>query len=91
MHTLVLLLSRTVLAALGIIELCMLVRAILSFFVEPENVILTFCIAVTEPIILPFRVLLSRFESLDRIPFDIPFLLTYLALGIVGIALPTVA
>ena len=90
MHTVALLLSRTVLAALGIIELCMLLRAILSFFVDQESVLLTFCIAVTEPVILPFRAILSRFESLDRIPFDIPFLVTYVALAILGGRLPAV-
>ena len=90
MHTAALLLSRTVLAALGIIEICMLLRAILSFFVDQESVLLTFCIAVTEPVILPFRVLLARFEALDRLPFDIPFLVTYVALAILGGVLPAV-
>lgn len=91
MHTVALLLSRTVLAALAVIELCMLLRAILSFFVDQESVLLTFCIAVTEPIILPFRAILSRFDAVNRIPFDIPFLVTYIALAILGGLLPTVA
>ena len=90
MHTFALLLSRTVIAALGIIEICMFLRAILSFFVDQESVLLTFCIAVTEPVILPFRALLSRFDSLNRIPFDIPFLVTYVALSILGGVLPAV-
>ena len=90
MHTAALLLSRTVLAALGIIEICMLLRAILSFFVDQENVLLTFCIAVTEPVILPFRMLLSRFESLDRLPLDIPFLVTYIAIAVLGGVLPVI-
>lgn len=90
MHTFALLLSRTVIAALGIIEICMLLRAILSFFVDQESVLFTFCVAVTEPVILPFRAILSRFESLERIPFDIPFLVTYIALSILGGVLPAV-
>ena len=91
MHTFALILSRTVIAALGMIEICMLLRAILSFFVDQESVILTFCIAVTEPVILPFRAMLSRFESLERIPFDIPFIVAYFALAILGGVLPAVA
>ena len=90
MHTVALLLSRTVLVALGFIEICMLLRAILSFFVDQEGVLVTFCIAVTEPVILPFRVLLSRFEALDRLPLDIPFLVTYIALAILGGVLPVI-
>ena len=90
MHVFALLISRTVIAALGIIEICMLLRAILSFFVDQESVLLTFCIAVTEPVILPFRVLLSRFEALDRLPLDRPFLVTYIALAILGGVLPVI-
>lgn len=91
MHTVALLLSRTVLVALAFIEICMLLRAILSFFVDQESVVLTFCIAVTEPVILPFRAILSRFDSVNRIPFDIPFLVTYIALALLGGLLPAVA
>ena len=91
MHVFALLISRTVIAALGIIEICMLLRAILSFFVDQESVLLTFCIAVTEPVILPFRLLFSRFESLDRIPFDIPFIVAYFSLAILGRVLPVVS
>ena len=90
MHVFALLISRTVIAALGIIEICMLLRAILSFFADPESVLLTFCIAVTEPVILPFRAIFSRFESLDQLPFDIPFLATWIALAALGGLLPTV-
>ena len=90
MHTVAILLARTVLVALGAIELCMLLRAILSFFADPESVLLSFCYAVTEPVIMPFRAMLSRFESLDSIPLDIPFLLTYVVLALVGGLLPAV-
>ena len=91
MQTVLLLLARTVLAALGAIELCMLLRVILSLFADPESVLLSFCYAVTEPVIMPFRVLLSRFETLDTLPFDIPFLVTYVVLAFVGALLPAVA
>jgi uncharacterized protein YggT (Ycf19 family) len=91
MQTALLLLARTVLAALAAIELCMLLRAILSLFADPESTLLSFCYAVTEPVILPFRVMLSRFESLDSIPLDIPFLVTYVVLALVGGLLPAVA
>ena len=90
MPTAALLLSRTVLAAIAVIELCMLMRAILSFFADPESVLLSFCYAVTEPVIMPFRVMLSRFESLESIPLDVPFLLTYVVLALVGGLLPAV-
>ena len=91
MQTALLLLARTVLAALAAIELCMLLRAILSLFADSESTLLSFCYAVTEPVILPFRVMLSRFESLDSIPLDIPFLVTYVVLALVGGLLPAVA
>ncbi|MBR4335559.1 MAG: YggT family protein [Clostridia bacterium] len=91
MHVLALILSRMVLATILIVELCMLARMILQFFVEDENALMTFCIAVTEPVILPFRLLFSRFESLDRIPFDIPFIVAYFSLAILGRVLPVVS
>lgn len=91
MHVLALILARTVLAAIGILELCMFARVILQFFVDQENVLMTFCIAVTEPVILPFRVIFSRFEALDRIPFDISFLAAYVSLSLLGVLLPVVS
>ena len=92
MHTVAVIISQLVLLALGFLQLAMLARAILSLFgVDEESGIGLFLAAVTEPIILPARLLLSRIEALQRLPIDFSFIVTYLLLRLITRLLPTVA
>ena len=66
----------------------MLIRVILDVFSDGESRFHVFCTAVTEPVIMPVRALLSRIPALDEFPIDISYMATYLILAIVQAALP---
>ena len=92
MHTVTVIIANFVLIALGFIQLAMLVRAILSLLGFDESGTLgAFLALVTEPVILPARILLSRVQALDGFPLDFSFLLTYFLLTLISGALPAVA
>ncbi len=78
----------TVHAFFSIMIFLLLVRAILGFFADESSKFLIFSCIVTEPIIYPVRVLLSRIPALDDLPIDISFMVTYLILILVQAALP---
>ena len=91
MHTVIVIFAQFVLLAISAIQLAMLVRAILSLFGMGEDGALgVFLAAVTEPIILPARLLLSRIRALDGLPIDFSFILTYVVLTLIAGALPAI-
>ena len=78
-------LAGTAQALLFALEICMLLRAILSWFpIREDNPILVFVSMVTEPIIRPIRMLFERFGWFQNMPIDISFFVAYLLLTIVG-------
>ena len=70
-------------AMINIIILAMLIRAIMSMFVEGDNIILNFLYSITEPIVLPVRKLFERFNLMSGLPIDISFLVTYILLSVI--------
>jgi YggT family protein len=79
------LLVGTARALIVVLELCMLVRAVLSWFpIRENNPILLFVIAVTEPIVAPIRALFDKMGWFRSLPIDISFLVAYLLLTLVG-------
>ena len=84
-------LARVVQIFLGLLSTAMFLRAILSWFIQdPENKFLLILAMVTEPFIIPVRMLLMRFEAVQRSPVDISFFVTYLLIWILQIFLPTI-
>ena len=72
-------------ALLLVLEICMLLRAILSWFpIRDDNPILSFVAMVTEPIIVPFRALFERLGWFQNSPLDVSFFVAYLLLTILG-------
>ena len=69
------------LAMIDIIIIAMFIRAIMSLFIEEDNVILSFLYSITEPIILPVRKLFDRFNFMSGLPIDLSFLITYVLLS----------
>ncbi len=68
-------------ALVTVIELCFLVRAVLSWLpIGEDNVILKFVLMVTEPIIMPIRALFEKLGWFQNMPIDISFLVAYLLL-----------
>jgi uncharacterized protein YggT (Ycf19 family) len=65
------------------LDLAMFLRAIMSW-IDPmgESGFRNFLVALTEPVILPFRVLCAKMHWFEGTPLDVPFLMTVLVLMI---------
>lgn len=75
------LIQQTAITLIGFLEIAMFARAILSWFDQTgESRISAFLFTITEPIIFPIRALCEKMHWFEGIPFDIPFMLTYLVL-----------
>lgn len=75
---------------LGLASLAMLLRVILQLFVTNESKIMALCVMVSEPVIIPFRLLLAKLNIGQNTPLDIPFFVAYLAIGILQVFLPAI-
>ena len=77
-----------ILIFLNVISFAFLARAILSLF-DPmgESRISAFLYALTEPIIMPVRILCERMNWFQGVPIDVPFSLTLLLLLLAQILL----
>jgi YggT family protein len=76
---------------LTIEQVLFLARAILSWiFLTEDSKIMNFLYRVTEPLIIPARILLGRIEGINEMPIDIPFFATVILLPIVQMLLPTI-
>ena len=91
METVAIIISRFVLLSLGAVQLAMFARMIMSLFdFDEEGNFGTFLALLTEPVILPVRVILSRIRALDGIPIDLSFLVTYLLITVLTYSLPII-
>ena len=72
-------------ALLFTLEICMLIRAVLSWLpIKDGNPFLLFVTMVTEPIVAPIRALFERMGWFQNIPIDASFFAAYLLLTIVS-------
>lgn len=75
---------RILLALITVIDLMMLVRAILSWIPGASmSSVGEFLTMVTEPFIWPMRKLLNRFAFVYECPIDIPYIVTFILLGVI--------
>lgn len=78
----------TVYVILDAVLLAMFVRVILSWFpIDPEGRLYSFLCLLTEPFVLPIRLIFDRFGFGEGMMLDIPFFCTYIILSIVSMAL----
>lgn len=78
----------TVRALISVLELCMLLRAILSWLpIKEDNPFLLFIHMVTEPIVIPVRALFEKMGWFKNSPIDISFFVAYLLLSVLGTVL----
>lgn len=72
---------------LDLILIAMLVRAVLSWFFmgDGESPIGRFLYAVTEPFVVPVRLLCARFGWFQGLPMDMSFFLTTVILGFINL------
>ena len=75
---------------LSVLSFAMLIRSILSWFVEDDNRLMAFLVAVTEPIVLPFRYIFDRFNWARTIPLDVPYMVAFAVIILLSYILPTV-
>ncbi len=78
-----------VLAALAgmlifVLQMAFLARALLPLFMQEDHPIATFLIALTEPVIIPFRALFDKMGWFQNTPIDAPFAAAILALGLLS-------
>ena len=79
------LVTGTATALIGILQLCMLLRALLPLFMMREDhPVLLFCAMVTEPIVAPVRALFDHMGWFRDLPIDIAFFVAYLLLNLVS-------
>ncbi len=60
---------------------CIVIRAVLSWFLRPDVPIYAFLLRITEPLIAPFRPLAYRLSG-GRLPIDLAPLFSYFVLMI---------
>ena len=69
----------------------MMGRAILPFFVDPEeNKIYFFLTVITEPFIVPVRFIMAKLNIGQNTPIDLSFFFTYILLIVVQGFLPVI-
>lgn len=74
-----------------VLEMLMIVRMLLSWMpVDDSSPLLNFVYALTEPLILPVRIVLERSQTVQALPIDLSFFVSFLLLGIIQMALPVV-
>jgi YggT family protein len=72
-------------ALLFTLEICMLIRAVLSWLpIKDDNVFLLFVMMVTEPIVAPVRALFEKMGWFQNVPIDVSFFVAYLLLTVVS-------
>lgn len=76
-----------VIILLTVVQFAMLIRAILSWF-PIDNRFVDFLHAITEPFIVPVRLLFEKMNWFSGLPIDVSFFVTYLLISIILIFLP---
>lgn len=84
MELILIVLRNTVQVLILALQLAMFIRAIFSWFPMDENKFTDFLYAVTEPVILPVRLLFERLGWFQNLPIDISFFVTFLILSLIG-------
>ncbi len=85
MNIVIPLITNTVQALLLILEICMLVRAVLSWFpIQDDNPLLLLVCMVTEPLLAPIRALFDRLGLFRNFPIDVSFIVGVILLSLVS-------
>ncbi len=87
MDILVILIKNLVVAFLTFLELAMLVRAVLSWFIMDGGKFVDFLYAVTEPFVYPVRRLLEKMNWLQGTPIDFSFMITFFIISLLSMLL----
>ena len=72
-----------------VLQYAIIARALLSWFLRPENRFYRVLFMMTEPIVAPFRTLLNRFAKRPMM-MDFSTILAYIALMFVGMLIDAI-
>ena len=91
MVTIFYILAKCVRILLDIISLAMIMRMLLPLFTEAEeSPLYMMSLAITEPLVMPMRLILDKFGVGQNTPIDMGFMATYLSLFIIDMFLPAI-
>ncbi len=82
-------LVKFVIIFLDVMLLAMLVRAVMSWFFMGDGAspFMNFMYVITEPLIVPLRMLCARFGWFQGVPIDIPMLITTMVMCLLSLIL----
>ena len=72
---------------LMVLQIAMLVRAVMSWFPMSDNIVSDIAYTITEPVVIPVRNLLDRFESVRNFPIDLSFFVTFMIISLLSAVL----
>ena len=87
MSTVIYVLVQFVLYAINVITIAMCIRAVISWFYDGDGWFIRLLYFITEPVIMPVRLLLVKMNWLQNTPLDFSYILAYLILFIVQVLL----
>ena len=91
METIFFILAKAVAIYLTLASYAMLARVIVQFFVVPEESrLFAILLFLTEPVVVPFRLLFAKLNIAQGVPIDVPFMAAYLALTLAQLVLPVI-
>ena len=72
---------------IDVITWAMCIRAVISWFYDGDGAFIRMLYFITEPVIMPVRLLLAKMNWLQQTPIDFSFILTYVVLFVIQIML----
>lgn len=74
------------------LQLALCVNAVISWLpINEDSVFVQLLDMICLPILYPARILLEKSETLSSLPIDISYIITYVALTVIGAFLPQIA
>ncbi len=90
MEAVLYIIAKVVQILLSVLSLAMFLRVILQFFTDEGNKLDTFCYAITEPFIVPIRMICDKMNVGQNSPVDVPFFITYIIITVLQLILPII-
>ncbi len=89
MFTLAYVFTQFVRVFISVLQFLMMVRAIMSWLpFDEDSPLINFVMLITEPVVVPFRLILNRIDAVNELPIDISFFLAFISLGVIQMLLP---
>ena len=82
MELFLVIIKNTVHVLLLAIQICMLIRAVMSWLPIDDNKFTDFLYLVTEPFITPVRMLFEKMHWFENFPLDMSFMISYLLISV---------